>query len=149
MLPNEQKKSRLFLASIYVTINSVAKYQLCELLKTSLFRFCILYLWDLCSQGQAMCYATLTAQIPQIFCNQAKKEEVCRWKPAFCYFPRIVQCYVNQISLNYLPRNVLRGIERLLCLILPRKSAFMGDLTEELSQIFYNIAFIAACTPFF
>ena len=64
-------------------------------------------------------------------------------------FSRIVQCYVNQISLNYLPRNVLRGIERLLCLILPRKSAFMGDLTEELSQIFYNIAFIAACTPFF
>ena len=89
-------------------------------------------LWDLCSQGQAMCYATLTAQIPQIFCNQAKKEEVCRWKPAFCYFHRIVQCYVNQISLNYLPRNVLRGIESSSCLILPQKCAFWGIFAAEL-----------------
>ena len=53
MLPNEQKKSRLFL-SLNIRndkLNSTVKYKLCELLKTSLFRFCILYLWDSCRQG--------------------------------------------------------------------------------------------------
>ena len=89
MLPNEQKKSRLFLASIYVTINSVDKYQLCELLKTSLFRFCILYLWDLCSQGQAMCYATLTAQIPQIFLTKRKKKRYAGGNRRFAICPEL------------------------------------------------------------
>ena len=37
-----------------------------------------------------MCYATLTAQIPQIFCEQAEKEEVCRREPAFSYWSGIL-----------------------------------------------------------
>ena len=92
MLPNEHKKC-LSLSLFNIRndkLNSASKYKLCELLKTSLFRFCILYLWDLCRQGQAMCYATLTAQIPQIFCEQAEKEEVCRREPAFSYWSGIL-----------------------------------------------------------
>ena len=96
-----------------------------------------------------MCYATLTALIPQIFYGQAEKEEVYRRESAFCNFSRIILCYVDQTYLNYLPQKVLRGIERLLCLILPQKSTFVGDLTEELHQIFYNITFIALYPPFF
>ena len=105
MLPNEQKKPSLFL-SLNIRndkLNSTVKYKLCELLKTSLFRFCILYLWDLCRQGQAMCYATLTAQIPQIFCEQAEKEEVCRRKPTQFNFSSnySMLCQLKPLELSF------------------------------------------------
>ena len=46
-------------------------------------------------------------------------------------------------------KNVCRGIERLLCLIFPRKSAFVGKFDFKLHQIFYNITIIAPYPPLF